>query len=47
MSGEVLRAGLTETFPQLRDVRLDYCWGGLVDMTQDRLPHAGERDGLF
>ncbi|SOZ16086.1 Oxidoreductase OrdL [Cupriavidus taiwanensis] len=46
-SGEILRAGLAETFPQLADVRLDYCWGGLVDMTQDRLPHAGERDGLF
>jgi glycine/D-amino acid oxidase-like deaminating enzyme len=46
-SGEVLRAGLLETFPQLAGVRLDYCWGGLVDMTQDRLPHAGERDGLY
>ena len=46
-SGEVLRAGIEHTFPQLGPVRLDYCWGGLVDMTQDRLPHAGERDGLF
>lgn len=46
-SGEILRAGLAEIFPQLGHVRLDYCWGGLVDMTQDRLPHAGERDGLF
>lgn len=46
-SGEILRAGLTETFPQLGAVRIDYCWGGLVDMTQDRLPHAGERDGLY
>lgn len=46
-SGEILRAGLAETFPQLGPVRLDYCWGGLVDMTQDRLPQAGERDGLF
>lgn len=46
-SGEVLRQGLAETFPQLGNVRLDYCWGGLVDITQDRLPHAGERDGLF
>lgn len=46
-SGEILRAGLAETFPQLDKVRLDYCWGGLVDMTQDRLPHAGERDGLY
>jgi len=46
-SGEILRAGLVDTFPQLADVGLDYCWGGLVDMTQDRLPHAGERDGLY
>jgi glycine/D-amino acid oxidase-like deaminating enzyme len=45
--GEILRAGMVETFPSLRDVAIDYCWGGLVDMTQDRLPHAGERDGLF
>jgi glycine/D-amino acid oxidase-like deaminating enzyme len=46
-SGEILRAGLAETFPQLGAVRLDYCWGGLVDMTQDRLPHAGVREGLY
>lgn len=46
-SGEILRAGLAAIFPQLGKVRLDYCWGGLVDVTQDRLPQAGERDGLF
>jgi len=46
-SGEILRAGMVETFPSLSDVAIDYCWGGLVDVTQDRLPHAGERDGLF
>jgi len=46
-SGAILRRGLTETFPQLADAKIDYCWGGLVDMTQDRLPHAGERDGLY
>jgi len=46
-SGEILRTGLAQTFPQLGAVRLDYCWGGLVDITQDRLPHAGERDGLY
>ena len=46
-SGEILRQGMAETFPQLGPVRLDSCWGGLVDMTQDRLPHAGERDGLY
>lgn len=46
-SGEILRQGLRETFPQLGQVRLDYCWGGLVDMTRDRLPQAGQRDGLY
>ena len=46
-SGEILRAGMEAMFPTLRGVRLDYCWGGLVDMTRDRLPHAGERDGLY
>ena len=34
-------------FPQLKGVRIDYCWGGIVDMTADRLPRAGEHDGLF
>jgi len=46
-SGLVLREQLAGLFPQLEDTRIDYCWGGIVDMTQDRLPHAGEKDGLF
>lgn len=46
-SGEILKARMLELFPQLSATRIDYCWGGLVDMTADRLPRAGERDGLF
>ncbi|MCE4540585.1 FAD-binding oxidoreductase [Pelomonas sp. P7] len=46
-SGDILREGLEQTFPQLKGIRIDYCWGGLVDMSRDRLPHAGERDGVF
>jgi glycine/D-amino acid oxidase-like deaminating enzyme len=46
-SGHVLRKQLVALFPELRDARIDYCWGGIVDMTQDRLPHAGRKDGLF
>lgn len=46
-SGEILRRGLAETFPRLKNVRLDYCWGGLVDMSRDRLPHAGRHDGMY
>ena len=25
----------------------DWCWGGIVDMTADRLPRAGEHNGLY
>jgi glycine/D-amino acid oxidase-like deaminating enzyme len=46
-SGAILHARMLELFPELRGVAIDYCWGGLVDMTADRLPRAGERDGLF
>ena len=46
-SGRILREGMASVFPELRDVRIDYCWGGLVDLTRDRLPHAGEHEGLF
>ncbi|MEN0616259.1 FAD-binding oxidoreductase [Klebsiella indica] len=46
-SGQVLRAAMTALFPQLGNVDIDYCWGGMVDMTADRLPHAGEHDGVF
>ena len=46
-SGHILQASLRATFPQLAQSRLDYCWGGLVDMTSDRLPRAGEHEGLY
>jgi glycine/D-amino acid oxidase-like deaminating enzyme len=46
-SGAILKARMLELFPQLAGTRIDYCWGGLVDMTSDRLPRAGERDGVF
>ena len=46
-SGRILQQAMTSVFPQLSQARIDYCWGGLVDMSMDRLVHAGERDGLF
>lgn len=46
-SGRILEAGLRATFPQLGAARIDYCWGGTIDLTADRLPRAGEHDGLF
>ncbi|HEV7448777.1 MAG TPA: FAD-binding oxidoreductase [Steroidobacteraceae bacterium] len=46
-SGRVLRAALAQAFPELRGVRIDYCWGGLVDMTADRLPRAGQHEAMY
>ncbi|WP_241649966.1 NAD(P)/FAD-dependent oxidoreductase [Rosenbergiella collisarenosi] len=46
-SGEILRTSLKTLFPLLASTPIDYCWGGLVDMSADRLPHAGEEEGLF
>lgn len=46
-SGRILRATLATVFPELANVGIDYCWGGLVDMTADRLPRAGEHQGLY
>ena len=46
-SGVILRAAMEDMFPDLRGVGIDYCWGGLVDMTADRLPRAGEHRGMY
>jgi glycine/D-amino acid oxidase-like deaminating enzyme len=37
-----MAAGPHRARRQLADAGVDYCWGGLVDMSMDRLVHAGE-----
>ncbi|WP_321949480.1 FAD-dependent oxidoreductase [Paraburkholderia sp. J10-1] len=46
-SGRILQRSLAQLFPALASVRIDYCWGGLVDITADRLPRAGQHDGVW
>jgi len=46
-SGAILTESLHRIFPQLSHVPIDYCWGGLVDMTKDRYPRAGYHDGVW
>ena len=46
-SGRILQKAMVSVFPQLAEARVDYCWGGLVDMSLDRMVHAGEHDGLY
>ena len=35
------RARMLKVFPQLEDARIDYTWGGYVDITLNRAPHFG------
>jgi glycine/D-amino acid oxidase-like deaminating enzyme len=46
-SGRILRDAMVRTFPQLADAKIEYCWGGQVDMSLDRLVHAGQHDGVY
>jgi glycine/D-amino acid oxidase-like deaminating enzyme len=46
-SGRILQGNLAQLFPSLAGARIDYCWGGLVDITADRLPRAGQHDGVW
>ncbi|MEC3908972.1 FAD-binding oxidoreductase [Sphingobium sp. CR2-8] len=46
-SGRILEKAMGDMFPALKDVGVDHVWGGMVDLTADRLPRAGEQDGLY
>jgi len=45
-SGAILEKRMREIFPALADVGIAHNWGGIVDLTADRLPRAGVRDGV-
>lgn len=46
-SGDILERTMGEIFPALKGATVDHVWGGMVDLTADRLPRAGEQDGLY
>ena len=35
-------ARMLRVFPQLAEVKVDYHWGGLLDITMNRMPHFGQ-----
>jgi glycine/D-amino acid oxidase-like deaminating enzyme len=45
-SAEILRREMVEVFPQLREAKIDYAWGGTLDFCFDTMPHADELDGM-
>ena len=46
-SAEILRRGMITVYPQLRDVKVEYAWGGTLDFCFDTMPHAGRMDGMY
>jgi glycine/D-amino acid oxidase-like deaminating enzyme len=45
-SAEILRRGMVDVYPQLRDAGIEYAWGGTLDFAFDIMPHAGQLEGL-
>jgi gamma-glutamylputrescine oxidase len=43
----LMRKTMLRVYPQLKDVKLDFCWGGLVDISVNRLPHLGRVGNAF
>jgi len=46
-SAEILRRGMIDVYPKLRDVKIEYVWGGTLDFAFDIMPHAGQMDGIY
>jgi glycine/D-amino acid oxidase-like deaminating enzyme len=46
-SAEILHRGMIGVYPQLRDAKIEYVWGGTLDFAFDIMPHAGQLDGLY
>jgi len=46
-SAEILRRDMIEIYPQLRDVKTEFVWGGTLDFALDVMPHAGKLDGMY
>jgi glycine/D-amino acid oxidase-like deaminating enzyme len=46
-SAEILRQGMIDVYPQLRDAKVENVWGGTLDFAFDIMPHAGQMDGIY
>ena len=46
-SAEILQREMNQVYPQLRDVKVEYIWGGTLDFAFDMMTHVGEVDGIY
>jgi glycine/D-amino acid oxidase-like deaminating enzyme len=46
-SAEILQHEMVQVYPQLKDVKVEYVWGGTLDFAFDQMTHVGEEDGIY
>lgn len=46
-SAEILRNEMMAVYPQLKNIKVEYVWGGTLDFAFDQMTHVGEDDGIF
>jgi len=46
-SAEILRQGMVSVYPQLRNAKVEFVWGGTLDFAFDVMPHTGRIDGMY
>jgi glycine/D-amino acid oxidase-like deaminating enzyme len=46
-SAEILQREMVQVYPQLKDVKVEYVWGGTLDFAFDMMTHVGNDDGMY
>ena len=46
-SAEILQREMVQVYPQLKDIKIEYVWGGTLDFAFDMMTHVGETDGIY
>jgi len=46
-SAEILQREMVQVYPQLKDTKIEYVWGGTLDFAFDMMTHVGEMDGIY
>ena len=45
-SAEILRREMIQVYPQLKEAKIEFVWGGTLDFAFDMMTHVGEVDGI-
>ena len=46
-SADILRREMIQVYPQLKNTKIEYVWGGTLDFAFDMMTHVGETDGIY